>query len=151
MKLYMNNAIKIGLTIVLITAVALLAALWATTVEPRTPMLEPRSFPFSQDRISFAEDLELFYTVKTVISSVNMTLVIFLLGTYVSLYRKTKSEFVIGLIVFALILLLYTLVSNPIVIYLFGFQPYGLGPFAMLPDLFTLLALGVLLYLTLKY
>ena len=151
MKLYMNNAIKIGLTIVLITAVALLAALWATTVEPRTPMLEPRSFPFSQDRISFAEDLELFYTIKTVISSVNMTLVIFLLGTYVSLYRKTKSEFVIGLIVFALILLLYTLVSNPIVIYLFGFQPYGLGPFAMLPDLFTLLALGVLLYLTLKY
>ena len=151
MKLYMNNAIKIGLTIVLITAVALLAALWATTVEPRTPMLEPRSFPFSQDRISFAEDLELFYTVKTVISSVNMTLVIFLLGTYVSLYRKTKSEFVVGLIVFALVLLLYTLVSNPIVIYLFGFQPYGLGPFAMLPDLFTLLALGVLLYLTLKY
>ena len=151
MKLYMNNAIKIGLTIVLITAVALLAALWATTVEPRTPMLEPRSFPFSQDRISFAEDLELFYTIKTVISSVNMTLVIFLLGTYVSLYRKTKSEFVIGLIVFALILLLYTLVSNPIVIYLFGFQPYGLGPFAMLPDLFTSLALGVLLYLTLKY
>jgi hypothetical protein len=151
MKPYMNNKIKIGLTIVLITTVALLAVLWATTVEPRTPILEPRPFPFSQDRSSFAEDLELFYTAKTVISSVNMTLVIFLLGTYVSLYRKTKSEFVIGLIVFALILLLYTLVSNPIVIYLFGFQPYGLGPFAMLPDLFTLLALGVLLYLTLKY
>jgi hypothetical protein len=128
-----------------------LAALWATTVEPRTPMLEPRVFPPSPERIRFIEDLEFFYTAKTVISSVNITLVIFLLGTYISLYRKTKSEFVIGLIVFALVLLLYTLVSNPIVIYLFGFQLYGLGPFAMLPDLFTSLALGVLLYLTLKY
>jgi hypothetical protein len=151
MKPCMNNKIKFGLTIVLITAVGLLAALWAITVEPRTPMLEPRSFPPPQDRLNFRGDLELFYTAKTVISSVNMTLVIFLLGTYVSLYRKTKSEFVVGLIVFALILLLYTVVSNPIVIYLFGFQSYGLGPFAMLPDLFTSLALGVLLYLTLKY
>ena len=151
MKLYMNNAIKIGLTIVLITAVGLLAALWAITVEPRTPMLEPRPFPFPQDRLNFRGDLEFFYTAKTVISSINVTFVIFLLGTYISLYRKTKSEFVIGLIVFALVLLLYTLVSNPIVIYLFGFQLYGLGPFAMLPDLFTSLALGVLLYLTLKY
>ena len=151
MELYMSNKIKFGLAIVLIIAVGLLAALWATTVEPRTPMLEPRAFPPSPERIRFIEDLEFFYTAKTVISSVNITLVIFLLGTYISLYRKTKSEFVIGLIVFALVLLLYTLVSNPIVIYLFGFQPYGLGPFAMLPDLFTSLALGVLLYLTLKY
>jgi hypothetical protein len=147
----MNNKIKIGLTIVLITAVGLLAALWAITMEPRTPMLEPRSFPLPPDRLNFRGDLEFFYTAKTVISSINITLVIFLLGTYVSLYRKTKSEFVVGLIVFALVLLLYTVVSNPIVIYLFGFQLYGLGPFAMLPDLFTSLALGVLLYLTLKY
>jgi len=151
MKPYMSNRIKIGLTIFLIIAVGLLAALWATTVEPRTPILEPRSFPPPPDRIRFIEDLEFFYTAKTVISSINITLVIFLLGTYVSLYRKTRSEFVIGLIVFALVLLLYTLVSNPIIIYVFGFHLYGLGPFAMLPDLFTSLALGVLLYLTLKY
>jgi hypothetical protein len=151
MKPCMSSNIKIGLIAVLIIVVGILAALWATTVEPSMPLLEPRPFPLPPDRLSFRGDLELFYTAKTVISSINMTLVIFLLGTYVSLYRKTKSEFVIGLIVFALILLLYTLVSNPIVIYLFGFQPYGLGPFAMLPDLFTLLALGVLLYLTLKY
>jgi len=48
-------------------------------------------------------------------------------------------------------LLLYTLVSNPIVIYISGFRAFGLGPFVMLPDLFASLALGVLLYLTLKY
>jgi len=151
MKPCMNNKIKIGLTIVLIIVVGLLAALWAITVEPSTHMLEPRSFPFPQDSFSFRGDLEFFYIAKTVISSVNVTLVIILLGTYISLYRKTQSEFVTGLIVFALVLLLYTLVSNPIVIYISGFRAFGLGPFVMLPDLFASLALGVLLYLTLKY
>lgn len=147
----MNNKIKFGLTIVLITAVALLAALWAITVETSTSLLEPRPFSFPPNNFSFRGDLAVFYIAKTVISSVNLTLVIILLGTYVSLYRKTKSEFVVGLIVFALVLLFYTLVSNPIVVYLAGFRAFGLGPFVMLPDLFASLALGVLLYLTLKY
>lgn len=151
MKTCMNNKIKFGLTIVLITAVALLAALWAITVETSTSLLEPRPFSFPPNNFSFRGDLEVFYIAKTVISSVNLTLVIILLGTYVSLYRKTKSEFVVGLIVFALVLLFYTLVSNPIVVYLAGFRAFGLGPFVMLPDLFASLALGVLLYLTLKY
>ncbi len=151
MKTCMNNKIKFGLTIVLITAVALLAALWAITVETSTSLLEPRPFPFPPNNFSVRGDLEVFYIAKTVISSVNLTLVIILLGTYVSLYRKTKSEFVVGLIVFALVLLFYTLVSNPIVVYLAGFRAFGLGPFVMLPDLFASLALGVLLYLTLKY
>jgi len=151
MKMYMSNTIKIGLTVVLITAVGLFAALWAVTVETRTPLMEPRPFPPLPGNFSFRGDLEVFYIAKTVISSVNLTLVIILLGTYVSLYRKTKSEFVVGLIVFALVLLFYTLVSNPIVVYLAGFRAFGLGPFAMLPDLFASLALGVLLYLTLKY
>lgn len=151
MKMYMSNTIKIGLTVVLIAVVGLFAALWAVTVETSTPLMESRPFQPPPSNFSFRGDLEVFYIAKTVISSVNLTLVIILLGTYVSLYKKTKSEFVTGLIVFALVLLLYTLVSNPIVVYLAGFRAFGLGPFAMLPDLFASLALGVLLYLTLKY
>jgi len=72
------------------------------------------------------------------------------LGIYASLFRKTKSAFVLGLLVFALVLFLYALVSNPLVSYIFGFRGYGLGPFAMLPDLFATISLGILLYLTLK-
>jgi hypothetical protein len=71
--------------------------------------------------------------------------------TYVSIYRKTRSEFTIGLIIFSMVLLLNALTSNPLVIWAFGFRPFGLGPFAMLPDLFTFVALAVLLYLTTKY
>lgn len=96
-------------------------------------------------------DIELFYTVKTVVSTINATLLIFLLITYIDIYMKTKSEFTIGLMIFSMVLLLYALTTNPLVQWIFGFRAFGLGPFAMLPDLFTCAALAVLLYLTLKY
>jgi hypothetical protein len=96
-------------------------------------------------------DIELFYTAKAVISTVNMTLVTILMLIYIAIYRKTKSEFTVGLIIFSMILLLYTLTSNPMMHWTFGFRAFGLGPFAMLPDLFTCVALAVLLYLTVKY
>ncbi len=96
-------------------------------------------------------DIELFYTIKTVFSTINMTLVIILLLTYIDIYRKTKSDFTVGLIIFSMILLLYTVASNPIMHWAFGFRAFGLGPFAMLPDLFTCIALVVLLYLSVKY
>ena len=101
-------------------------------------------------RPPIAGDIELFYTAKTVVSSVNTALLVFLLFTYYDIYRQTRSEFTIGLIIFALVLLLYALSSNPLVHWIFGFRAFGLGPFAMLPDLFTLAALVTLLYLTLK-
>jgi hypothetical protein len=66
------------------------------------------------------------------------------------MYRKLKSEFTGGLIIFSLTLLIYAFVSNPLMQSVFGFRGVGLGPFAMLPDLFTFLALCVLLYLTMK-
>ena len=59
-------------------------------------------------------DIELFYTVKTVVSSINVTLVICLLITYIGIYRKTKSEFTIGLIIFSMVFLFYALAANPI-------------------------------------
>lgn len=95
-------------------------------------------------------DIELFYTVKTVFSTVNATLILILLVIYIDIYSRTRSEFTIGLIIFSAVLLLNALVSNPLLQFGFGFRAFGLGPFAMLPDLFTFFALVVLLYLTLK-
>ena len=80
-----------------------------------------------------------------------MTLLIFLLITYIGIYREVKSEFTIGLIIFTMVLFFYAFTSNPMVHWVFGFRAFGLGPFAMLPNLFTCVALAVLLYLTLKY
>lgn len=85
------------------------------------------------------------------VSTVNVTLSIFLLLTYISIYQKTKSEFTIGLALFSGVFLLNALASNPFVIRAFGYWPVGLGPFIMLSGLFTFVALAVLLYLSVKY
>ena len=145
----MTSNAKIGLMLLVLAAVAIASGFWATSYEQRVPPFEPRPWPpFSTERM--VQDLELFYTIKTIVSSVNVTLLVFLLVTYISMYRKTQSEFTAGLIIFSMVLLLYAMASNPIVQVAFGYRAFGLGPFAMLPDLFSLIASAVLLYLTYK-
>jgi hypothetical protein len=147
MKRDMNKNMRTWLILVTLVVVAILAALWATSTVwfPRAPWERPRP-PYG-----IPGDLELFYTAKTVVSTINVTLLVFLLLTYVNIYRKTRSEFTIGLVIFSAVFLLNVLASNPFVVWAFGFREFGLGPFAMLPDLFTLGALAVLLYLSVKY
>ncbi|MEJ2241595.1 MAG: hypothetical protein P8Y18_05590 [Candidatus Bathyarchaeota archaeon] len=151
----MKKYIKIGIIFVLVVAMAILADNLVTQTAPSPPpsIFEPRPVPddrFDFDRNSFIGDIELFYKVKTMLSTINATLLVVLIGTYIDMYRKLRSEFTIGLIVFSLTLLLYALSSNPLLQWIFGFRAFGLGPFAMLPDLFTTLALVVLSYLTMK-
>jgi hypothetical protein len=144
----MNQTMKIWVFLAILTVVAILAALWATSVFwfPHY-LFQPPHGPFPP----IPEDLEFFYTANTVVSTVNVTLSVFLLITYIGIYRRTRSEFTIGLIIFSLVFLLNAIVSNPFVISAFHFRPIGLGPFALLPGLFTFVALVVLLYLSLKY
>jgi hypothetical protein len=144
----MNKSVQIWLILVTVIVVAVLTALWATSVVwfPRFPF--ERRLPPPEN---IPGDIELFYTAKTVVSTINVTLLVFLLLTYVDMYRRTRSEFTVGLIVFSAVFLLNALFSNPLVIWVFGFRSFGLGPFALLPDLFTSAALAVLLYLSIKY
>jgi hypothetical protein len=142
----MNRNMKFGLIIATIVVVAFLAFIWATSTFGFPFPFEPRGRPIG----SIPGDIEFFYTAKTVVSTVNITLLIFLLAIYASIYAKTHSEFTIGLMIFSAVLLLNALASNPVVTWLFGFRAFGLGPFALLPDLFTLVALIVLLYLSAK-
>lgn len=144
----MNEKNKLWLMLTTLVVVAVLAGLLASKF----------SFPPHLSRLmelrpghQVRGDIELFYTVKTVISTINITLLIFLLIAYIDIYKKTKSEFTIGLMIFSMTLLLYALFSNPLIYRIFGFRAFGLGPFIMLPDLFTCVALIMLLYLTFKY
>ena len=95
-------------------------------------------------------DLEVYYTAKILLSSVNAVLLLGLLVIYVDIFNQVRSEFTIGLIVLNVALLLYALTSNPLIHRWLGFMGSGLGPFAMLPDLFTLIASAMLLYLSQK-
>lgn len=148
MKRYMNKSIRIWVILLVLIAIASLSALWAaSTLWFPFPPFEHR-LPPQRD---IPGDIEFFYTAKTVVSMINATLLVFLLLTYIDIYRKTRSEFTIGLTIFSGVLLLNALASNPLVIWIFGFRPVGLGPFAFLPDLFTFGALVILLYLSIKY
>jgi hypothetical protein len=146
----MSKGVKsLAILAVLVLAVLLLVFFTTDYLRPGPPMP-----PGPMDRKSpeiTREDVEMFFTVKTVVSSINVVFLIFLMVTYIDIYRKTKSEFTIGLMIFSLVLLLYAFSSNPLIHRIFGFRMYGLGPFTMLPDLFTCVALIILLYLTIKY
>ena len=110
------------------------------------------AFPFGprESRVNPA-DIELYYVARAVFSSVNIVLLIVLIINYLSIYLKTRSEFTIGLMFFSVFLLIKDLTWSPFVIGWFGFGLFGLGPFAFLPDLFELIALSVLLYMSVKY
>lgn len=143
----MNRNVRVWLVLATLIVVAIIAVFVASsTFWLRSPWEHhpppPREIP---------GDIEFYYIAETVVSTINVTLSIFLLLTYAAIYRKTRSEFTIGLIIFSTVFLLNSLASNPVVVWVFGFQSFGLGPFALLPDLFTFSALAVLLYLSIKY
>lgn len=87
---------------------------------------------------------------KILVSSASIALLVYLLNNYLTVYNKIKSEFSLGLIVTAVALLAYAISSNPVLHVFFGFRGSGLGPFTIIPDLFTLAAAIALLYLSRK-
>ena len=93
-------------------------------------------------------DLSIYYTAKAVLSSMNAFLLIVLSSIYWKVYRDTGLEFSLGLVIFSVALLMYSLVSNPLLVSVAGYRASGLGPFAMLPDLFTCIASFTLLYIS---
>ena len=95
-----------------------------------------------------AGDLEIYYSLKAVLASVNAFLLVSISVIYLKVYNETGLEFSLGLVIFSVALLFYALTSNPLLVRYAGFMGSGLGPFAMLPDLFTCIASITLLYLT---
>ncbi len=100
--------------------------------------------------VQFLPTIALFSTVKTVVSSINMALILLTLAVYVGIYRRIRSKFTIGLILMLLVLLMHALTSNPLLQFGFGYQFIGLGPLSIMPDIFTTIALVVLFYLSLE-
>jgi hypothetical protein len=91
------------------------------------------------------------FTAGTILSIINMSLAVVLLTVYFGIYRRTKTQFNLILIIIALTLFCFSIVANPLVSAVLGYEASGLGPFFILPDLFALAALSALLYLSLKY
>ncbi len=145
----MNRKQKILILFMVLLALTALAAV--LLAEYQTDQ-RSSNFPFvARHYRSNPADIELYYLARTVFSTINIVLTIILIVNYVSIYLKTKSEFTIGLSLFALFFLIKDITWSPFVIGFAGFGIFGLGPFAFLPDLFEMAALLVLFYLSVKY
>jgi small-conductance mechanosensitive channel len=142
MKKVSNVYLVFGLIIIAVVIGVLMAIAFPLPKPPYQP-------PGSQQQPS-PSDIEAFYIAKTVISIVNTALIIALLYIYAKIYRNIESRFTAGLILTMFVLLLYAISSNPLLQVLVGFRAFGMGPFAMIPDMFATAALVILLYLSLE-
>ena len=144
----MSNRLRLGLIVAILVIVAVVATVWAFVLIQQHANYLERHAPSP----GFVRgDFELFYVANTIISTINIAMLVFLILIYVNIYVKTRSPFTIGLVIFAFVFLVRDLTSSPFVTSMYGFRAYGLGPFAFLPSLFELVALSVLLYLSVKY
>ena len=122
--------------------IAIVGLLVVTIVTLQWPLFKPLN------RLEWARYLSSLLLLKTIISSVNSILLFIVLAIYMGIYRETGSDFSMGLVIFTIALFLYSITSNPLIHRLAGFKLTGLGPFTMLPDLFTCIASAILLYLS---
>ncbi len=145
----MDKRFKVGLIFAILIVVAIFATFWVLyQSRPQFPGFQQQRGPIPN---FIPGDFEFFYAADTILSTINIALLVVLTLIYIDIYVKTRSQFTIGLIIFAAVFLMKDLTSSPLVISLFRFRAYGLGPFEFLPGLFEFFALCILLYLSVRY
>lgn len=87
---------------------------------------------------------------KTLISAVNMILLIYLFANYLDMYRTTQSSFTLGLVFLSAALLSYSLFTNPVLLSITGASGSVqiVRYFNFVPDLLTTMASTILIYLS---
>ncbi len=142
--------IVFGILLLMVAVTGLIISFITTTVQ------QP-GFPFGRPQEITVADARLYTVVRTVITTINIALLLVLVATYASIYLKTRSEFTIGLVIFALVFLMKDLVASPLLLvggFGFGMVGFGAGALGLwlviLSDLFEVVALSVLLYLSVK-
>ena len=88
--------------------------------------------------------------LKTVISFINLGLIIPLFLIYAGIYRKMRSSFTLGLMAVIFALGMYAITSNPLLIGLLGGRTGDIGIFQIIPDLCATAALIILVRISLE-
>jgi hypothetical protein len=88
--------------------------------------------------------------LKTVISFINIGLIIPLFIIYAGIYRKIRSSFTLGLMAVIFALGMYAVTSNPLLVSLLGGRPEFIGLFQIVPDLCATAALVILIWISLE-
>ena len=96
------------------------------------------------------DDYAIYRTMAAAVATVNLVIALVLILLYIEVYRDVKSDFTVGLMMVTMSFMLYALFSNPLIHSVFGFRAFGLGPFAIIPNFFAMIAMSTLVYLSLK-
>lgn len=110
----------------------------------------PRLEEFTREQLQdISNMLALNVKVRSIIGLVNTALLLYLLILHISVYRTTKSNFSLSLILFSFTLILYTITNNPVLIWMTGFQRGSITQiFNFIPDLFTTVASIIFIYIS---
>ena len=96
--------------------------------------------------------MEIICITRTVLSIINITILVLLIYLYIKRYLKVRSEFTLGFALFSVALLFRTVFSSPMIrFFVFG-DPHSsiIDPYRLIADVFELSALIILLYMTTK-
>jgi hypothetical protein len=142
----MKKSTSVIIIIALILTAGIVGAILGSTISEsqRKPEIDREELEKARESVGT------FIIIKTAVTTINITISLLLIGLYVNIYRKVKSDFTLGLIIVMFAMLIYAVTSNPLFHGIFGYGGFGLGPFTMISDLFATVALVTLLYLSLK-
>lgn len=110
----------------------------------------PRVHDMSAEELAELEGkIQNYVMGKTLISVINTLMMSYILWFYYMMYRENGSKFSLGLIALSGALMIYTIASNPWVLYSLSQKSFRVaGLFTILPDLFTSVAAAIMIYLT---
>jgi len=139
-------AIVVVLGAILLVLVGPLNTLYSIFGHPGRPLLELMT---PEQLMEISNMLVLYIEGRTVLAIINTCLLLYLMWFYYNIYRETRSNFSLCLVLFAATLFLYSITSNPIMIWINGFNGANIfNLFNLLPDVFTTLASAILIYLS---
>ena len=137
--------------LVLLAAVAAQLVAAQAQPRPRDPSdFKPRFNETDPDVLrEFERRIEMFVTGRIIISSINILLYGYLTYFYIRLYMDNESKFSLGLTALSLVLLIYSVSSNPYILqFSWRRDPIWMGVFNFIPDVFATIAALIMVYLS---
>ena len=145
-KPWVPIAIIVLLAAILLVLLGPLNTLYSLFSHPGRPLLELMT---PEQLMEISNMLALYIEGRTVLALINTCLLLYLMALYYNIYRETRSNFSLCLVLFSATLFLYSITSNPIMIWINGFNGTNIfNLFNLLPDIFTTLASAILIYLS---
>lgn len=148
-----NIVVLILISVIVVVLASLIVPVIVKTPQPgpvQNPVQNQNQLPPQQVRPPVQQPPNPMENLKTVISFINIGLIIPLFVIYASIYKKLRSSFTLGLMAVIFALGMYAVTSNPLLVSLLGGQPDYIGLYQIVPDLCATAALVILIWISLE-